>query len=266
MTLTATEEARRSDLDKVLSDQSFDGATPGELFAVVDALDSQSALKRALTDPATPVEVRQQLAERLLEGKVGGQTIWIVKQASAQRWKSGRGLADALERQAVRGQLRQAQDAGFLDEVTEQLFGFLKTVRSDAALREALDDQRKPLVARQQLVHQLLQGKAHGWVEALAARAVAGRERNFELTVENYLAIASQLRNRNLAKVTVARPLDEGQLARMRTALTRIHGREVDLQVTVEPSVLGGVRVELGDEVFEGTVSGRLDQVHQQLS
>ncbi|WP_420175335.1 F0F1 ATP synthase subunit delta [Luteococcus sp. OSA5] len=266
MTLTATEEARRSDLDKALADQSFDGATPGELFAVVDALDSQSALKRALTDPATPVEGRQQLAERLLEGKVGGQTIWIVKQAVAQRWKSGRGLADALERQAVRGQLRQAQDAGLLDEVAEQLFDFVKVVRADGALREALDDRTKPLEARQQLVHRLLQGKVHGWVEALAARAVAGRERNFDLTAQNHLAIASQLRDHNLARVTVARPLSDDQAARMRNALARIHGREVDLQVTVDPSVLGGVRVELGDEVFEGTVSGRLDQVHQQLS
>ncbi|MEL4506200.1 F0F1 ATP synthase subunit delta [Luteococcus sp. H138] len=266
MTLTATEQARRSDLDQALADQSFDGATPGELFAVVDALDAQSALKRALTDPATPVEGRQELAERLLAGKVGGQTIWIVQQAVAQRWKSGKGLADALERQAVRGQLRQAQDHGLGEEVSEQLFGFLKTITENPELREALDDRRRPLEGRQQLVHGLLAGKAHGWVEALAARAVAGRERNVELTIKKYLDIASELRQRNVARVTVARPLADDQTQRLRNALSRIHGREVDLQVTIDASVMGGVRVELGDEIIEGTVSDRLDQVHRQLS
>lgn len=266
MTLTATEQARRDDLDKALGDQSFDGATPGELFAVVDVLDSQSALKRALTDPATPAEARAQMAERLLEGKVGGQTIWIVKQAVAQRWNSGRSLADALERQAVRGQLRQAQDAGCLDEVTEQLFGFLKTVTSTPELREALADRSKPQTARQQLVHRLLEGKAHGWTEALAARATAGRERTFELALEKYLEEAAAVRNRNVAHVTVARPMDDDQVNRLRSALARIHGREVDLQLTIDPSVIGGVRVELGNEVIEGTIADRLDQVHRQLS
>ncbi|MEL4357886.1 MULTISPECIES: F0F1 ATP synthase subunit delta [unclassified Luteococcus] len=266
MTLTATEQARRSDLDNALADQSFDGATPGELFAVVDVLDSQSALKRALTDPATAAEARQQMAERLLEGKVGGQTIWIVKQAVAQRWNSGRGLADALERQAVRGQLRQAQDNGCLDEVTEQLLSFRKTVESSPELREALANRSTPLEARQQLVHRLLEGKAHGWVEALAARAAGARERTFDLTVGKYLDEAAELRNRDVAKVTVARPMDEDQKNRLRSALSRIHGRDVDIQLTIDPSVMGGVRVELGNEIIEGTVADRLEQVHRQLS
>lgn len=265
MTQTAT-EAKTGDLDSVLADQSFDGTTPAELFAFVDALDSQSALKRALTDPATPAEARRRMAERLLAGKVGGQTIWIVQQAVAQRWNSGRALADALERQGVRGILRQAQDSGLLDEVTKQLFGFLEVARGDADLRAALNSSSRPLAARQQLVRQLLQGKVHGWVVDLAVRAVGGRARNFELTVEQYLDLAAKLRLRDVAEVTVARPLAPEQEARLRAALTRITGREVDIQTSIDPSVIGGVRVRLGDEIIEGTVADRLEQLHRQLS
>lgn len=265
MTLGATEEARLSDLDRAVADEALEAATPAELFSVVDALDKQSALKRALTDPATDAAVRQQLAERLLEGKVSGQAIHIVKQAVAQRWNSGRGLADALERQAVLGLFRQARDGGQLDEVQGQLFGFLRTVEESAELREAVSDRSKPLQARQQLVRQLLQFKANGVVEDLAIRAVGARKRTFARTVESYLTLAAQVRGRDIARVTVARPLDVDQAERMRAALSRIHGRDVELQVSVDPQVIGGVRVELGDEVFEGTISERLDQVHRAL-
>ncbi len=266
MTLTATEQARRDELDDVLAGQSIDDATPAELFAVVDAMDSQSALKRALTDPATPAEVRVQMADRLLQGKVGGQSIWIVQQAVTQRWKSGGRLADALERQAVRGVLRQADDGGYLDEVSQQLHSFLAAVQGDGALRAALGDSSRSLADRQQLVRRLLEGKVHGWVLLLATRAVAGRERNLELTLDRYLQWGSELRNRNIARVTVARELDEDQEQRLRRALSRMNGRVVDLQVLVDPAVIGGVRVELGDEIIEGTVADRLDQVHRQLS
>lgn len=266
MTLSATEQARQSELDGVLADQSIDEATPRELFAFVDALDSQSALKRALTDPATPAEVRQQVAERLLQGKVGGQAVWLVRQAAGLRWKSGRAFADALERQAVRGLLSQAQFRGELDEVIDQLHSFASTVAGDAGLRDAMADNRRPLEARQALVHRLLDGKANGVAAELAARACGARERNFELTLEKYLQVAADLRQRDIAQVTVARPMDADQVNRLTAALSRINGRQVDLQITIDPSVLGGVRVELGNEVIEGTVSGRLDKVHRQLS
>lgn len=265
MTDTAT-QAMPGDLDSLLADQPFDGQTPAELFAVVDALDSQSALKRALTDPATPAGARAQMAERLLSGKLGGQAVWIVQQAVAQRWNSGHGLADALERQAVRGFFRQAQQAGLVDEVTGQLLGFLQVVRGDADLRAALTSGARPLAARQQLVRQLLQGKAHGWVVDLAVRAAGGRERNIELTLEHYLDLAAELRNRVVAEVTVARPMAPDQTERLRAALTRITGREVDLQTSIDPSVIGGVRVRIGDEIIEGTVADRLEQLHRQLS
>lgn len=266
MTPSATEQARLGELDGVLADQSIDQATPAELFAFVDALDSQSALKRALTDPATPAEARQQVAERLLQGKVGGQTIWIVTRAVGLRWNSGRALADGLERQGVRSLLVQARDGGYLDEVNSQLYSFQQLLEGNGELADALSDGRRPLQARQELVARLLDGRAHGWVRDLVQRAVAGRERNVGLTLQHYLDLAAQLRDRDVAKVTVARPMTPDQEQRMAAALGRINGRQVDLQVTVDPSVIGGVRVELGDEVYEGTVSDRLEQVHRHLA
>ena len=69
-----------------------------------------------------------------------------------------------------------------------------------------------------------------------------------------------------IAVVTVARALTVEQAERLRAALSKQVGREVSLQVTVDPAVIGGVRVQLGDEVIEGTVAGRLDAAERQLN
>lgn len=265
MTLSATEESRQNELDGALGNQAIEFATPGELFALVDAIDSQSALKRAFTDPAASVEAKQGLAQRLFAGKVGAQTMSVFTQAVGLRWRSGRSLVDAIERQAVRAELTSAQAQGQLETVMDELFQFEGAVKASPELRTALADASRPLQARQQLVDDLLKSKASGWTTSLATRAAAGRNRNFENTISRYLQIASQLRNRGIAKVTVARPMGDDQQARLRAALERIAGRRVDLQFTIDPTVLGGVRVVLDDEVIQGTIADRLEQARRQL-
>lgn len=265
MTLSATEESRQSELDKVLDDQQLDFATPGELFALVDAIDSQSALKRAFTDPAASAQAKQGLARRLFEGKLGGQALDLLVQAVALRWRSGRSLVDAVERQAVRAELSSALAQGQLDEVSDELFRFSQTVQGSPELRAALSDRSRPLQGRQELVRSLLANKASGWTNSLAARAAAGRDRNFETTIDGYLALASQLRDRDVAKVTVAREMTDEQKGRLQAALGRIAGRQVDLQFTIDPNVIGGVRVELGNEIIQGTIADRLEQAKRQL-
>src|SRR4051812_40340874 len=91
-------------------------ALPGDLFAVVDALDSSVTLRRALTDPGTAEQGRQQLAHTLLDGKVSKVAVQVVAEAVGMRWAGGRVLAAALERQAVRAQLMVAERQGHPQE------------------------------------------------------------------------------------------------------------------------------------------------------
>ena len=111
----------------------------------------------------------------------------------------------------------------------------------------------------------MLTGKADEATIALARRALRGAERTVGRTLDSYLALAAEERNRAIAEVTVAVPLTAEQADRLRAALSRQVGREVGLQVNVDPAVIGGVRVRLGDEVIEGTVAGRLAAAERQL-
>lgn len=263
--ISAAEESRLGALDRVLDDQEPNSTLAGELFAVVDAIEGQPALRRSLTDPGLPAEQRKGLARQLLTGKVSDAAIRVTEEAAGLRWAGGRALASGIERQGVRAELRAAQRNGQLDDVEDQLFRFERTVAGERALSEALRDRSIDLSSRIALVTRLLDGKAHEATVVLARRAVGARAGSFVETVESYLARAAELRARGLATVRVARPMTEEQQTRLRAALSRQVGREVAMHVIVDPEVLGGVRVELGDEVIEGTVSDRLDNARREL-
>jgi F-type H+-transporting ATPase subunit delta len=238
-------------------------ALPGDLFTVVDALDSSVALRRALTDPSTPEEGRQRLVHTLLDGKVSKVAVQIVTEAVVMRWGGGRALADALERQGIRAQLLVAEREGNLEETEDELFRFARVVESTPQLRDALSDRGVDLVGRRQLVEDLLGSRATGTTVVLAKRAVGARERTFAHTMEGFVSLAAAQKNRVVATVRVARPLSSEQRSRLQVALSTQVGRDVLLQEVLDQSVLGGIRVELGDEVIEGTVAGRLEQARR---
>ena len=236
---------------------------PADLFAVVDALESSAALRRAVTDPGAPEQSRRQLVHSLLDGKVSRTAVDMVADAAAMRWSGGRTFAAALDRQAVRAQLIEADRNGYLEDTEDELFRFARTVEANPELRNALADRAVAITGRQELVGQLLGGKVNDATMALAKRAVRARERTFAHTIEGYVTLAAALKNRVVATVRVAQPLSADQRERLRRTLSTQVGREVAVQEVIDPDVLGGVLVELGDEVIEGTVAGRLEQARR---
>ena len=257
--MTVATDARVSSLDRMLNDSQVGDSFATDMFAVVDALEASPTLRRAVTDPGTPESARRALVHGLLDGKVDKAVVDLVGEAATLRWAGGRTFAAALERQAVRGQLVAADRRGELEDAEDQLFRFARFVESDPDLRNVLADRAIDRSRRQELVGELLRGRATDSTIVLAKRAVAARERTFAQTIEGYVTLAAAQKNRVVATVRVAKPLTEDQRDRLVAALTNQIGRQVTIQEVIDPDILGGVRVELGDEVFEGTVSGRLE-------
>jgi F-type H+-transporting ATPase subunit delta len=259
-------EARLSALDGALDELKVDDAFAADLFGVVDALLSSPILRRAVTDPGTPEGARQALVRGVFGGKVSKPVVELLAEGAAMRWSGGRTFATALERQAVRSQLIAADRAGTLDETEDELFRFARLVEANPDLRNALSDRAVSLAARQELVEQLLGGRATAPTVALAKRAVAARERTFGHTIEGYVTLAAAQKNRVIATVRVAKPMTSRQRERLRKSLTKQVGREVALQEVVDENILGGVRVELGNEVIEGTVAARFHDAERLFS
>ena len=239
--------------------------TAAELFAVVDLLDGQPMLRRSLSDPSASDESRAELAQRLFAGRVAPATLAVLEAVVTASHRSGTALVAALDRQGVRLALRQARDTGRLDAVSDELFQVSSLVVGNTDLDAALRNPAYPVEAKRGLVDGLVSGKVSPTVAQLVNRAVNARRRTFGLTVQGYLDMAAKLAGQRIAKVTVARELDPGRIARLKSALEAQVGSTVTVQVTVDPAVLGGVNVSLGDDVYESTVAARLEDARRQL-
>lgn len=237
-----------------------------ELFSVVELLDGSSMLRRALADPSGTPEGKRALAARLLDGKVQPATLALVIEAVSQRWSHEQDLTEALDWAAVETQVAIAEAAGGADDLEEQLFRFERLVAGDAGLREALGDPRLPADRKLAVVQRLLEGKVRPETLRLVRQAVShARGRRLAQGLGRDLEIAAKRRERLSAVVTVALPLTGDQHDRLETVLGRIYGRPVALKVIIDPAVLGGIRVQVGDEVVDGTIVRRLDEARRIL-
>jgi len=126
--------------------------------------------------------------------------------------------------------------------------------------------RRRPHTDRQQLIRGLLEGKADVSTVRLAERAVDGRGRSFAASMRSYQVAAAARRNASIATVRVATDLSEAERTRLADALSRQYGRQVQLNVIVDPQVVGGVRVDIGDEVIDGTIAARLDDAQRRIA
>lgn len=246
-------------------DAAADAGQAGpDLFSVAAVLRSEPALRRVATDVSLPGEAKAGLVEQIFAGKVSGTVLDLVKTAVAQRWTASRDLADVLEHLGVVATVKSAGDQP--DRLSDELFQFGQVVQHNPELRDALSDPARSYEDKRALVRSLLEGKALPATVALAEQAVAGTHRTVAVALAEYQEVAAEAHGKSVARVRVAKPLADGDRQRLAEALSRKYGRPVHLDVVVDPEVIGGVRVEIGDEVIDGTVSTRLADARRKLA
>jgi F-type H+-transporting ATPase subunit delta len=166
----------------------------------------------------------------------------------------------------ARGLFEIARAEGTLDEVEDELFRFARSFETNDALRGALTDEMIPAERRQAIVEDLLGGKATNTTTQLISMVVgAGRGRDLPQIIDRLVDRASSAKQLELANVRVAVPLSQDQTQRLAAALTNATGKQINMKVTVDPSVLGGVVATIGDTVIDGTVRTRIDQLKSRL-
>lgn len=247
---------------------SGDLGTAGEgLLAVVRLLDRETSLRRNLADPTTASEAKGSLLDALLGSQLDGTALQLVKVAASQRWSRARDLVDAIEEVGVTALFLVADREGSLDTVEEELFRFERTLASSPELRAVLTDRGLDADRKSALLDGLLEGKAQVTTRRVVAQAVLDpRGRTIEDSLSAFASLAAGVRSRTLATVTSAVPLDEGQRSRLAASLTAQLGQAVQLQVEVDPTVIGGVLVKVGDEVIDGSTRHRLAAARRNLS
>lgn len=253
--------------DDVLASGADRARLAGELFAVLRVIDGSATLRRALGDPSREPAAKRELVGTLFEGRVAEATTRLIAVAAEQRWAAEGDLGDAVESLAVQSELAEAERAGRIDDVEDQLFRFERIVAGDAGLSDTLSSRNRDAAGKAGLVRTLLDGRAHPETIRLAEQAVSvPRGRRLDQVLADYLRLASRRRDELAALVTAAYPLTESQAARLRTVLESTYGKRVRLQIVIDDTVLGGIRVQVGDEVVDGTILRRLDEARRHVT
>ena len=155
-----------------------------------------------------------------------------------------------------------ARAEGTLGEVEDELFRFSQTLQGSDELRDALTDPSIPASRRQQIVEDLLGGKASTTTVALVSMVVGtGRSRELPTIIRQLVEMSAAEANKEVAEVRSAVPLTDDQRKRLAEALGEATGKQVEVKVVVDPSVMGGIVAQVGDTVIDGSVRGRLDKL-----
>lgn len=238
-----------------------------EIAGAAMVLADQPHVRRMLTETTVSPDAKANLAQRLFGEKVSAISLQVLLSVVRQEWPTGTDLVDGLRRLARTALFVQAERSGELDEVEDQIFRFGRIVEASPDISVILDDPAAPAAARADLVGRLLAGKAHPLtIRLLTALARDSGGRTFGNGVAELVEQAAERRDKLVAIVTSAVALSAGETDRLRAALRRIYSRQVAIHVLVDPSLGGGLRVRVGDEVIDGSVSGRLAAVRARLT
>jgi F-type H+-transporting ATPase subunit delta len=236
-----------------------------ELFAVTRLLDSEHGLRRALADGSKPGQEKAALITRLLRGRVTQTTSDLVAQAVAARWAASSDLADAIEQLAIEALALAAQFGGTLDDLEDDLFRFGRVVSGQPRLRTALTGSVSE-TAKQGLLRDLLATKVSSPSLSLITQLLTHtRGRSPQAALDLAAGIAAHRREQLIAVVRVATELTPAQRQRLARVLAAQYGRGIHLNVVYDPEVIGGVSVQIGDELVDGTAASRLAEVRRRL-
>lgn len=254
----------RDRLTETVADADVAATVGEELFAVVRLFDREPGLRRALADYTSAPQARTGLVRGLLGERVSPATLGVVSGLAIARWSVPRDLADAAEELGVLATAAAAGGAGNLDDVEDELFRFGRIASGEPELLAALADQRMPDDQKRALLGQLLSGKVAAASLRLITQAVINpRGRNLEANLADFARLVADWRQRLIAVVRVATGLSDSQRQRLTRALSAIYGHGIQLNVIIDPRVVGGMSIQIGDELIDGTLSSRLAELRR---
>jgi F-type H+-transporting ATPase subunit delta len=242
-------------------------ATLGEqLFAVMRLLMAEPALRRHLADPSVPGANRSRLADQLLGRQVGRGALDTVSELVAARWSRPGDLVEAVEVLARRATFGVAEKDGTLAEVEDELFRFGRILDREPRLTSLLGDTTVPGDQRVALLDNVLGQKAQPVTKALLEQTVrTPRDRSLDLAAGELAELAAARRDRYVAHVGTPVALTAQQEQRLTDTLSRLYGRQMSLQIELNPELLGGLVVRVGGEVIDGSVSSRIISAKRSL-
>jgi F-type H+-transporting ATPase subunit delta len=230
-----------------------------QLFAVLELLDANAQLRRMLSDSAVDADRKASLAADLFGEQLSAQTSEVVEALVRASWGRPSDLIAATDELAAQALFATAEKVDVLDDVEDELFRFGRILDREPALRSALTDPSLPNDRKTELVEALLGERVQDATLVLVREVVLHpRGRTIDRALEEYGRLAAARRERLVAQVRTVVALTDEQLEKLGAALAARLGHQVHLNVELDPQLLGGLTVRVGDILFDASISHRL--------
>ncbi len=258
--------ALRARLDERRSDPQV-GGLAADLFAAAGLIGAEPILRTALADAGQASQARVGTVRSLFDGRLSPLAVEMLADVVAQRWSDPGAMVDTIESLGAQAAFIGAEQQGALGRVEDELFELSTVLEESAQLQLALTDPALDARAKAALVRSLLADRAAPQTTEVAAHTLANlRGQRATAALEGLIELAAEQSGRSVAQVRVARPLAADQAERLAGALSRLHGRKIRLNVSVDPAAVGGISVRIGDEVLDGTLATRIEQARRALA
>ena len=238
-----------------------------ELFTITKVLDDSIQLERALTDPSRPVADKVAVLTELLGDNVHPMTMEIMTDLVSRRWSRARDIANAVEDFGVDAMMYYADATDATLQVSIELSELHSALLNLPVVRSKLYDYQATSEARVKLFREVFSGKTLNKVTMrLAEHATCNlRRRRYLETIQGLINKFSRHMGESMVTVTTATPLKKEQIERLVEVYSAKVGRQVHINSVVDPTVLGGMRIQVGDEVTDNTVVAQLQNLHRKV-
>ncbi|QOL45026.1 F0F1 ATP synthase subunit delta [Bifidobacterium longum subsp. infantis] len=237
-----------------------------ELFTITKVLDDSIQLERALTDPSRPVADKVAVLTELLGDNVHPMTMEIMTDLVSRHWSRARDIANAVEDFGVDAMMYYADATGATLQVSVELSELHSALLNLPVVRAKLYDYQATSEARVKLFHEVFSGKTLNKVTMrLAEHATCNLRRRYLETIQWLINKFSRHMGESMVTVTTATPLKPEQIKRLVEVYSAKVGRQVHINSVVDPTVLGGMRIQVGDEVTDNTVVAQLQNLHRKV-
>jgi F-type H+-transporting ATPase subunit delta len=235
-----------------------------QLFAANRVIGDSSQLRALLSDPSGEIDEKRAAIAAVFGSSLHAAAQKLLGVVAGSRWSNDGDLLDGIEELAYRA---AAVSAGSTVSIDDELFAFGTAVSSDNELELAVGSKLDDSGAKVALVERLLAKKASPQTLAIVRHLVqVPRGRRIGAALRHAASVVADQAGLAVATVTSASPIAAGQLSRLRKSLSASYGRELRINQVVDPSIIGGLRVQLGDDVIDGSVASRLGELRLQLA
>ena len=238
-----------------------------ELFTITKVLDDSIQLERALTDPSRPVADKVAVLKELLGDNAHPMTMEIMTDLVSRRWSRARDIANAVEDFGVDAMMYYADATDATLQVSIELSELHSALLNLPVVRAKLYDYQATSEARVKLFREVFSGKTLNKVTMrLAEHATCNlRRRRYLEPIQWLINKFSRHMGESMVTVTTATPLKKEQIKRLVEVYSAKVGRQVHINSVVDPTVLGGMRIQVGDEVTDNTVVAQLQNLHRKV-